>query len=640
MPADGSRRVLALYGLLGGVYLLTFGVFNSALKEAFHTGWQLLVLLLSAAVLALDWVADARRSRGRRPGGLPLLMGLYALLLGVSWAVHHLALRAQDPVTMVNVQGLTVSYWRANNHQFVILYLFFPLLYLFHVRFLGRVEPLKLLRLVLGLVLVSVAVMLYQAHVDPALLNKWDLPPLVKFDGLSSDPNAFALLLYLVISAALVGAALERRRCWRALYVLSVPLLVYAVYLTGCRSALLSLALLLLAVPLVIGIADRRRSRIRRALLVGAPVVVLVAGVVGLPLMLRDRVQPGQANTLSRLASTLATIESRGLPGWFETSEPRMASFGAGLDLAREAPLAGWGPGGFYREFSNVIFRQRGIILDQQHPLDSALNHYLMIAGDFGLICAALNLVFVCLPVVLACRIFSAADQDRTRVAAGLAAGSLGIFLLFIAVMPPSYFPEVIWFWTGLMVLGEQLHRRLGPRRPPPGRWTRRALPLVALAALVLFGLGSYHSAFGSRGYAARRQARWWPADRLAEQGFYPYETVDGIRCRWTGRTAVSRLHATSDVLEFDLAVSPQNSRVPGGLTLRVEIVGHRTRTLTFTGPRRLRLRIHAPGMAGKRVTVRLTVDPTFNPSELGHSGDDRDLGVLVGAFSFPGSPR
>jgi len=146
-----------------------------------------------------------------------------------------------------------------------------------------------------------------------------------RFAALNQNPNELGLTLALGLPMAWYVSLLQAHRRTAWMWLLYLPLAITAILLTASRGAVLAALAGLVLIPWTLG---RLRVRTKAA---------LYALVVG-SLLLASNFVPEAS--LSRIASTRADIEA----GYFGG---RGTIWIAGLDVAREHPLAGVGAGGF-----------------------------------------------------------------------------------------------------------------------------------------------------------------------------------------------------------------------------------------------------------------------------------------------------
>jgi len=155
-----------------------------------------------------------------------------------------------------------------------------------------------------------------------------------RFAALNQDPNDLGLTLALGLPMAWYVSLSQTRSAW--LWRLYLPLAITAILLTASRGAVLSALVALGLIPWTLA---RLRTRTKAA---------LYALAVG-SLLLASSFVP--ESSLARIASTAADIEA----GYFGG---RGAVWIAGLEVAREHPLAGVGAGGFETAVEPTIHQE------------------------------------------------------------------------------------------------------------------------------------------------------------------------------------------------------------------------------------------------------------------------------------------
>ena len=146
--------------------------------------------------------------------------------------------------------------------------------------------------------------------------------------GILNDPNDFGQAM--IVALPLLAVLHQRGRRWRSLFVVGIPavILVYAIYLTQSRGAILGMgALILLAL----------RQRLGNVLSI---VMLAAGGAVGLAMGLGG---------------------SRGFSASEESASERIDAWGQGLSLLRQNPVFGIGYGRF-SDF-NVLTAHNSFVL-------------------------------------------------------------------------------------------------------------------------------------------------------------------------------------------------------------------------------------------------------------------------------------
>jgi len=441
-----------------------------------------------------------------------VLLGFYALMIIVSSGMHFVGLSMIPADTQVNSIGMQALQAMKQERAFALLYLMFPLMLLVHITVQGRLNLLGVVRCFAVAAALTLSVALYQAWVDAGFMHEslWA----IRFEGLATDPNALALTCFLLLPLMIAGILIETRHVFRYTYAILTGMLLMAMMHTGSRTGLAGVLVLFVVSPWVVAVCMRKwKKRWRVALALSPVIMVLIAALFSSALLpLIDK--SGHAG--HRMALTWQKAGDVGLQGLLSGNEDRGKYFLLSMDLIQEAPFGGWGPAGYYRESSNMYYHSEGWKqrLWSYYPRDSALNHYLMIAGDFGIPVAVLNLLLVLLPLWLGFLSYRHFADDRTRLVSGLLLASNVVFMLMILTVPPSYFLGVCWIWTAqlaaLLLMAGQNGASLSCSRHI---LVRRGLTVVGIVILLTVVVGGYETSFGDYGYAVRAEQPWWKSD-------------------------------------------------------------------------------------------------------------------------------
>ena len=260
--------------------------------------------------------------------------------------------------------------------------------------------------------------------------------------------------------------------------------------------------------PLILAITYRRWPWRLRLVLFLSPLVIIAGVYLLLPTIVHLLEQMNTKFFARRFITAWYIFSDGGFEGLLFRAGHRGPMFVLGLALLVKAPLAGWGPGGFYREYPNEIYARFGEI---KHAYDSVLNHYLMIAGDLGLPALILNLVLIVSPLIIAAlALRNILDIKRRFILSTLIVGNF-IFLMMIAFIPPSYFPGLLWVWTAQLAYLVLEGERNGVLFRIRSGTCRRAFVFFSCIALLLSVLGSYQTTFGAKAYSVREKRDGWP---------------------------------------------------------------------------------------------------------------------------------
>ena len=263
-------------------------------------------------------------------GSVPRLVGLAASAVGV---LYVLARRRVRPLSWFHVFAILFVLWAGASGSWSIdpeatrtvfltyLQLFVLTWLIWEVAWSSDRQRALLQAYVLG---ASVAAAL-TIHEYVSGMGVGVQTDVARFAALNQDPNELGLTLALGLPMAWYVSLSQahRRSAW--MWRLYLPIAIMAILLTASRGAVLAALVALAIIPWTLG-----RLRVRTK----AGLYALAAG----SLLVASNFVPEAS--FARIASTPADIEA----GYFGG---RGAIWIAGLDVAREHPLAGVGAGGF-----------------------------------------------------------------------------------------------------------------------------------------------------------------------------------------------------------------------------------------------------------------------------------------------------
>lgn len=424
---------------------------------------------------------------------------LYLACIALIGFVHGMAIYMSPAGQAININGLTSVAALKQEILYSAYYLIFPLMLLAQTGMLRNVPNQVILWITSSAGMLTAGFAIYQRYYDFPFMHpmQWGY----RFNGLATDPNALALTCFLLLPF-LVAGVLHKNKALRLFSGTVVIMSALALWLTANRTALAGLIMAGLVLPVTVAIANRAWSMRARLILALSPVVLSLLAFIFAPQWITDHARKDY--TASRIMDTWEKYTAGGTSGVFSTGEMRSEYFSLAVDLIAESPLAGWGPAGFYRESANMEYRQTGEVNDRL--IDSALNHYLMLAGDFGIPVMLLNFCLITIPLLLGIVTFRAMQDDFSRSFAITLMTNNAIFLLIINTIPPSYFFGVLWLWSmqlSLLVSANSHFSILRPRND-------RSLLVASIIIVLLLLSASSVTAFGGHAYANRGESPWW----------------------------------------------------------------------------------------------------------------------------------
>ncbi len=622
-----------LYLLLTSIFLLTFGPFNSAYSLS-NVNWNIITFSLTSLIcfLLLFYKGKVLHEKNTL---LVTLCLLYAGMIVVSSTFHGIALNTLPDTLNINLIRNKAVAWRNENIKFTALYMFLPLLILIQLALLRRVAMQVVIRFFASAMTFSLIILFYQKYYDLTFLNQPYWQELHRVGGLSSDPNAFAMTAILLIPLFALGIFSEKRRILKIIYILLIVALIAGMLFAGSRTVLGGILLLILSLPIIHALAKREMTVRTRIILFISPLVLLLLIILLSPYF-PDKIQSSAIST-ERFISTIKGFKEGGLNSALFKADQRETNHLIAWDLLSSSPLAGWGPGGFYRESPTFL----SIRSSARFITDSALNHYLMIGGDFGLPILLINIVIIILPLVIAFIVFRKLSDIKERYIVAILMAVNILFLIMINTIPPSYFPDLIWVWTAqlayMVIIGEKNGVQLSITS---GKW-KYTFYFSMIIAFLLVILGSYQTTFGSKGYLARQNADWWPYKY--ERNCYALEKWGDTDARWCkdkaflqlrfGKTLPEDVPITFTVQHPDALQKPVTVRYGGKsgavheiifkdipwITVKIPVT--KDHIFEFTSP---------TGILKRYFILSLDVSRTWVPKEWGVSEDTRELGVAV----------
>jgi O-antigen ligase len=396
-----------------------------------------------------------------------------------------------------------------------------------------------------------------------------------RYAGSFTDPNAFALVALLVLGVTVGSGSLAISiKEYRIRLLLSSSFVVFAICLSGSRTLLAGLALVVIAL-----VSLRRKMLITTVVLLFSFLIILAQ----FPAQKLDSLRTILPESVVRVIKTVHPSSAR------EALNSRTMFTQIGFEMWRDNPLYGVGLG----RFSQYIprYAQRAGV-DIGPWLDNANNFYLGILAELG-ICGA-----ICLFLTISSLKF-VSDGGHIKLARPM----LSAFLLLLFLGPHLEFDEV-------SLLAALLAASAGV---VPCQVTSYRYAHIVLICAVLFIV---------------------PFRAMTAQGISALESNTEGRFVWSG--AVARFPVTCGAdgnfsLDFR---APQLPLVEKTLRLKVKLF-EKEHTLSISDKNRHKeifpcKPVNLPSTAQLNQILELTVQPVFIPDKTHKNGDFRRLGVQI----------
>lgn len=303
-------------------------------------------------------------------------------------------------------------------------------------------------------------------------------------------PNPFAAFLLLVLPLEVVRLVSARTPRDAVAHAILTVLLAAAMVLTYSRGAWLSL-LLIVPIALLLLRPPSWTAAAGRVLIVTLLVSGVVMTITSVP------TSPGGGQAVAARAVSITNTDDLSIQG-------RMNFWRAAIDIFRDHPLSGTGPG----TFGAVHPRYQR---DVRFYARDAHNLYVQTLAEMGVPGAlALGLLVVTTAAVWTRALRQTAIGESYALVLGAGLGVLGFFIHSAMDMDWAFYanPAMAFALIGVIASFDR-----SPRYPRPARPRARLVPIIALAAAVLATLTmhSAHQAYVA-GYEHARSGRDGPA--------------------------------------------------------------------------------------------------------------------------------
>jgi O-antigen ligase len=562
---------------------------------------------------------------------LSVALSFYALWILVSAAMHFFALNQLDPESYLTVKPHNVKWGIDGLKIAASAYILFPIyLILLVILFSRGYTYEKYLLMVPLLFLPSLLVGLYQGFFQIDFLNLTITRYLKEVAGLSAEFNGFRLSTFLVLPITILGI-LRMESKWKKIGFLTIAVMdLTGILLSKSRTGFMGFLIFIIILPvLLIKTGHLSIPNYKNASKYwGWGIVVLLLFTT--LCITHDRIK--SAGIYKRLYETYQTYRRDGIekavPDRFE-----LGYYATRMILA--SPLAGVGPGGFWRNLDNVRYQETK--KSKYQRLDNANNQYLQMGAELGVLGGVGNFFLHFWPLWMVFRIRKKITDTAERLTVAILVLTIGILLFLYMTGPHTMLFDVLWIVNVYLASLVCVALKYG---------YSVFNPLPKVAAIVLIGLtamfikGTYNNTYGENGYQAIQTAEWWPY-RYDRNCYDPEEWKEGhvVWCRKNAYLKVYRKKIPKYVtLMFtlhhpDIKQKPVWVKYGGkkGVSHVVEVNNHSWQSVRIPITSEYIVREKTDkNQLHNHLVFSLDVSRTWVPKAYNISEDNRNLGVAV----------
>ena len=607
--------------------------------------YNLLPILISCIVAVKYFITEFRKCENIKI--LNLFILFYMILIIISTAMHYAALRELNPSTYITVRPNDAEWGIAVNKIAASAYLLFPLFLVILINiFLKFDRPCKLIMIIPVFFIPSLIVAYYQGLFDIHFLNPTITKWLHKITGLSSDFNGFRLSLFVLFPISIFGVIIYRNIWVKAGFGLFSIMVLIILVLSESRSAFGGVLLFCISLP---GIAIWVYRSERRnwgfyfiSLIIAFSIIVWLGHIYcrhkGSAEISAKRIQQKYSyfKKFGLKKTLIATFDENSFIAKKAPSRLEMGYYA--YKLTSLSPIAGWGPGGFFRNLDNIRYQKIRTV--QYQHFDNANNHYLQMSSELGIFGVLCNVILHILPLWMVFRIRNSITDFRSKWIIGISFSVVCIMMVLFLTGPHTFNIEVQWVFSCYLAILYVSAIQYGYSFKSiniKSAW------LIFIIIAFIFTAATYDKTFGKNGYKSLRKAMWWTLG--ADRNHYKIEKWNEGSVIWCNKDAVieipldypdpESLNLKLIVMHPDVNINPVTVKYGGksGATHSMELRDKSWKTINIPITSEYLLERSNPKM-GFRTTQSLIlsfdVSRTWIPRKYGINDDTRELGVAV----------
>jgi len=621
---------------------ISLTVFSLCLPER---NFNLLPITISCIVTVKYFIEGFKKNDNIAIINLFLLF--YIILIIISAVMHYAALRELGPSAYITVRPNDAKWGVEVNKIMASSYLLFPLFLVLLINiFINVDKPCELFIVIPVGFIPSLVVAYYQGLYDINFLNATITKWLHEIAGLSYDFNGFRLALFVIFPISIFGIITYRNLLIKAGFVLFSIMVFILLVLSESRTALFGVLLYCISLPgIAIWVYGSKRRNWRYyffGLIIAFSIIVWLGHNYyrhNIPAKLpAERFQQKYAyfKKFGFKKTLIATFDKNSFIAKKAASRLEMGYYAC--ILTSLSPLAGWGPGGFYRNLDNTRFQKIREV--QYKDFDNANNHYLQMSSEMGISGALINIIIHVLPLWMVFKIRKSITNFRTRWIIGISFTVVCIMMILFLTGPHTFNIEVQWVFSFYLAILYVSALKFGY---PFSRINTKLATSIFVIITFIFTAATFDKTFGKNGYKSMRTALWWPLG--ADRNHYEIENWKEGPVIWCNKDAVIEIpleyHVSESlnlrllVMHPDVSINPVTIKYGGktGVTHSMEIGDKLWKTINIPVASEYVLERSNP-KKGFRTTQSLIfsfdVSRTWIPKEYGVNDDTRELGVAV----------
>ncbi len=301
----------------------------------------------------------------------------------------------------------------------------------------------------------------------------------------------------------------------------------------------------------------------------------------------------------------------------------RLVRWKTSLRIIQDYPITGSGIGTFFELFPAYLDPEDKTWMHKLRKRwkakENAHNYYLQICADLGIpaLIVFIGIIFYSFKAGLRT---VKAKMGNKRIINGTLYGLSAYLITMITGHPLLLSNQQYLFWSIIAVVTISYNYYI--KDSMFHWWELHSKLLLGFLSVVIIG-GYVSNVFISHAFSFEH-----------EYGVYAYENWKEKKFRWTMRESRFYEFAQSDIIYFELVAFPHNIDKKG-LRYNIFVNDQLLEQAHILSPVVKKLYFYLPFIKGKKISIKTVVNKTFNPSRIGLSKDNRELGIAISEVIF-----